>query len=196
MIVIAMILKTAFGIVLVSLVARFLAQMARADFYNPLAQTVVKITDPFLKPLRKVIPSIGGMDTASIIALFLGQGLLAALMLLVSGYNPAQVSAYIIIWAIVAVAALILTVIQWSMIIVGISSFILMGQPNPFVGFIAQIIEPFVGPFRRLNLQIGMLDLSFLLAFFVIIIIKDVILIQGVANYIGYGGMAQLFIGL
>lgn len=196
MIVIAMILKTAFGIVLVSLVARFLAQMARADFYNPLAQTVVKITDPFLKPLRKVIPSIGGMDTASIIALLLGQGLLAALMLLVSGYNPAQVSAYIIIWAIVAVAALILTVIQWSMIIVGISSFILMGQPNPFVGFIAQMIEPFVGPFRRLNLQIGMLDLSFLLAFFVIIIIKDVILIQGVANYIGYGGMAQLFIGL
>lgn len=196
MIVIAMILKTAFGIVLVSLVARFLAQMARADFYNPLAQTVVKITDPFIKPLRKVVPSIGGMDTASIIALLIGQGLLAALMLVVSGYNPAELSAYILIWAIVAVAALILTVIQWSMIIVGISSFILMGQPNPFVGFIAQMIEPFVGPFRRLNLQIGMLDLSFLLAFFVIIIIKDVILIQGVANYIGYGGMAQLFIGL
>ncbi|MDX1341780.1 YggT family protein [Reinekea sp. G2M2-21] len=196
MIVIAMILKTAFSIVLVSMVARFLAQMARADFYNPLAQTVIKITDPFVKPLRRVIPSIAGFDTASIIAMLLGQIILGVLMFFVSGINPAQYLPQILIWGIIAVAALILTVIQWSMIIVGVSSFILMGQYNPFIAFIAKMIEPFVGPFRRLNLQVGMLDLSFLIAFFVIIIIKDVILIEGVANFVGYSRSYGFFIGL
>lgn len=196
MIVISMILKTAFGIVLVSLVARFLAQMARADFVNPLAQTVLKITDPFVRPLRRFIPQIGGMDTASLVALFVGQLVLAMLLFLVSQINPVDYLVNILIWGIIAVAALILTVIQWSMIIVGVSSFILMGQYNPFIAFIGQMIEPFVGPFRRLNLQIGMLDLSFLIAFFVIIIIKDVVLIEGIAQYVGYQRNYGFFIGL
>ncbi|EAR07430.1 YggT family protein [Reinekea blandensis] len=196
MIVIAMILKTAFGIVLVSMVARFLAQMARADFYNPLAQTVIKITDPFLKPMRRIIPPIGGLDTSSLLGLFLGQMLLAVLLFLVSGNNLAAYFPNILIWSIIAVAALILTVIQWSMIIVGISSFILMGQPNPFISFIGQMIEPFVGPFRKLNLQVGMLDLSFLIAFLVIIIIKDVILLEGVAQFVGTTRLSGFYIGL
>lgn len=196
MLVIAMILKTAFGIVLVSMVARFLAQMARADFYNPLAQTVIKITDPFLKPARRLIPPVGGLDTSSLIGLFLGQMLLAVLLFLFSGNDLAAYFPKIIVWSIIAVAALILTVIQWSMIIVGISSFILMGQPNPFISFIGQMIEPFVGPFRKLNLQIGMLDLSFLIAFLVIIIIKDVILLEGVAQFIGTPRLNSFYIGL
>lgn len=196
MIVITMILKTAFSIVLISMVARFLAQMARADFYNPLAQTVVKITDPFLKPLRRIIPSIGGIDTSSIVGLLLGQIVLASLMIGLMGTNPLELFAQIIVWAVIAVAAIILTVIQWSMIIVAISSFILMGQYNPFIAFINQMIEPFVGPFRKLNLQVGMLDLSFLIAIMVLIIIKDVILIQGVAQFVGYPTRANLFIGL
>lgn len=193
MIIIDMILKTAFGIVLVAMVARFLAQMARADFYNPLAQTVVKITDPFLKPLRRIIPSIGGLDTASLVAMLLGQVVLSFLILLINGYNPIQFAAQLTVWGLIAVGVLILTVIQWSMIIVAISSFILMGQYNPFVGFIGQMIEPFVGPFRKLNLQIGMLDLSFLLAFFVIIIVKDVLLVQSVGQFVGF--QPRLFIG-
>lgn len=196
MIIIAMILKTAFSIVIISMVARFLAQMARADFYNPLAQTIVKITDPFLKPLRRIVPAIGGLDTASIIGLLLLQIILAMLLIALAGYNPIANLAQITVWAIIAVAAIILTVIQWSMIIVAVSSFILMGQYNPFIAFITQMIEPFVGPFRRLNLQIGMLDLSFLLAIMVLIIIKDVVLIQGVAQYVGYPIRANWFIGL
>lgn len=193
---ISLILKTIFGIVLVSFVARFLAQMARADFYNPLAQTVIKITDPFVKPLRRVLPSIGGLDTASLVALFAGQVVLAVLLYASFGGNPLEVSAELLIGGLISVAVLMLTVIQWSMIIVGISSFILMGQHNPFVDFIGQMIEPFVGPFRRLNIQIGMLDLSFLLAFFVIIVIKDVLILQYIGQYIGFSRYSVLFIGV
>lgn len=188
-----MILQTAFGIVLIALVARFLAQMARADFYNPMAQTVIKITDPFLKPLRRIIPSIAGLDVASLIAIMLGQLLLASIIFLLSGHNPIASIAQLSVWSLLSVFELLLTVIQWSMIIVGVSSFILMGQYNPFVAFIAQMIEPFVGPFRKLNLQIGMLDLSFMLAFFVIIILKEFILVQTVGSFLRYN--SRLFIG-
>lgn len=183
---IVLILETIFGIVLVSTVARFLAQMARADFYNPLAQTVIKITDPILKPLRRVIPSMGGMDVASLIALLLGQVIFAVLIVVLNGVNPIEHLAQIVVWGVIASASLILTVIKWSMFIVAIASFILMGQYNPFIGFITQMIEPFVGPFRKLNLQIGMLDLSFLLAFFVIMILNDYILVQMVGSFVGY----------
>jgi YggT family protein len=183
---IVLILETIFGIVLVSTVARFLAQMSRADFYNPLAQTVIKITDPFLKPLRRVIPSMGGMDVAALVALLLGQVLFAVLIVVLNGVNPVEHLAQIVVWGVIAAASLILTVIKWSMFIVAIASFLLMGQPNPFVGFITQMIEPFVGPFRKLNLQIGMLDLSFLLAFFVIMILNDYILVQMVGSFVGY----------
>ena len=188
-----MILKTAFSIVLIALVARFLAQMARADFYNPMAQTVIKITDPFLKPMRRIIPSVAGLDIAALISILLGQLVLASLIILMTGSNPVHYLAQVTVWSLIAVFSLLLTVIQWSMIIVGISSFILMGQYNPFIAFIAQMIEPFVGPFRRLNLQIGMLDLSFMIAFFVIILLKEYILIQAVGRYVGY--QSGLFIG-
>lgn len=186
MIIIAMILKTAFSIVLISTVARFLAQMARADFYNPLAQTVVKITDPFLRPMRRIIPSVAGLDIPSLVLLLIGQMILCALLMLVSGYNPAQYLAQLVVWGLISIGSIILTVIYWSMIIVAISSFILMGQHNPFVHFIAQIIEPFVGPFRRLNLQIGMLDLSFVVAIIAIYILKDFLLIQTIGSVVSY----------
>jgi YggT family protein len=183
---IALIIKTAFSIVLISLVARFLAQMARADFYNPMAQTVIKITDPFLKPMRRIIPSVAGLDIAALITLMLGQFVLASLIILVSGYNPITFMAQVTVGSLLAAVQLILSVIQWSMIIVGVSSFILMGQYNPFVAFIAQMIEPFVGPFRKLNLQVGMLDLSFMIAFFVILILKQYILLNIIGSFVGY----------
>lgn len=193
MVLIVMILKTAFSIVLYSLVARFLAQIARADFRNPLAQTIVKITDPFLKPMRRIIPSVGGLDIAALITILLGQILLACLLILLGAENPLNIIGQLVVWGIISVGAVILTLIYWSMIIVAISSFILMGQYNPFIAFLNQVIEPFVGPFRKLNLQVGMLDLSFIIAIFAIYFLKDFLLFQTIGHYVNY--IPGLFIG-
>jgi YggT family protein len=189
-----MLLRAAFGIVLVSLIARFLAQLARANFYNPLAQTIVKITDPFVKPVRRFVPGLGGMDVSTLLLVYIGQVLFGVMLILLSGQSPMGLITNLLLWGLVATPALILTVIQFSMIIVGVMSFVLMGQRNPFVDFIGEMIEPFVGPFRRMNLKIGMLDLSFMLAFFVIIILKDVVLMQYVGGLLGYP--VGVFIGL
>ncbi|MDO7641514.1 MAG: YggT family protein [Reinekea forsetii] len=194
MIILVMLLRAAFGIVLVSLIARFLAQLARANFYNPLAQTIVKITDPFVKPVRRFVPGLGGMDVSTLLLVYIGQVLFGVMLILLSGQSPMGLITNLLLWGLVATPALILTVIQFSMIIVGVMSFVLMGQRNPFVDFIGEMIEPFVGPFRRMNLKIGMLDLSFMLAFFVIIILKDVVLMQYVGGLLGYP--VGVFIGL
>jgi YggT family protein len=178
----------------VSLIARFLAQLARANFYNPLAQTIVKITDPFVKPVRRFVPGLGGMDVSSLLLVYIGQVLFGVLLILMSGQSPLIHLTNLFLWGLVATPALILTVIQFSMIIVAVMSFVLMGQRNPFVDFIGEMIEPFVGPFRRMNLKIGVLDLSFMLALIVIIILKDVVLMQYVGGLLGYP--VGVFIGL
>ena len=50
---------------------RFILQATRADFYNPISQGVVKLTDPVLKPLRRLVPGFGGMDVASLVLCFI-----------------------------------------------------------------------------------------------------------------------------
>lgn len=179
------ILNTAVTLFLVAFVARLLAQMARADFYNPLAQTVVTITNPLLIPARKVIPSIGKFDTASLIVIWLILLAYGCLILLISGYPIGQYIVNMIAWSALGTLATILMVIKWSMIIVAVASFIAAGNYNPMLGFMSQIIEPFVGPFKKLNLQVGMLDLSFLLAFMALHLIQNYVILA-IAKSLGY----------
>ena len=58
------VLQTLGSLYLLIVLLRFILQLVRADFYNPLSQFIVKATQPLLKPLRKLIPSILGLDTA------------------------------------------------------------------------------------------------------------------------------------
>ena len=181
-----LIIRTGFSIVLIALVARFLAQMAHANFNNPLAHTVIKITSPFLNPVRRVIPSIAGLDTSALVVIFLGQLLLAIMVIAALGVNPIPYISQLLIWAIVSVAGLILTVLQWSMIISAVGGLLTMGQRNPFIDFLQEIVEPFIGPLRKLNLQVGMLDLSYLVGFLIIIILRDFIIGGAILSSTGY----------
>lgn len=192
---IVLILKTAFGILLIALVARFLAQIARADVRNPLAMTVLQITDPVLKPMRRIIPGLGGLDLSSLLCIWIGQFILGALIFAAMGVNPMALGGQLVVWSLVGVAGILLTVLQWSMIIVAVGSWISMGQQNPLLGFLGQLVEPFVGPFRRLNLNIGMLDLSYIIAFLVLIILRDFILGGMILPQTGYatvGGISPI----
>ena len=181
-----LIIRTGFSIVLIALVARFLAQMAHANFNNPLAHTVIKITSPFLNPVRRVIPSIAGLDTSALVVIFLGQLLLAIMVIAALGVNPIPYISQLLIWAIVSVAGLILTVLQWSMIISAVGGLLTMGQRNPFIDFLQEIVEPFIGPLRKLYLQVGMLDLSYLVGFLIIIILRDFIIGGAILSSTGY----------
>jgi YggT family protein len=66
---------------------RFILQLVRANFYNPLCQFVVKATQPLLKPLRRVIPSLFGLDMSSLVLALLLQILLFVVILMLNGYQ-------------------------------------------------------------------------------------------------------------
>lgn len=189
-----LLVKTVAWIFLIALVARFLAQIARASFHNPIAQTVVTITNPLLKPLRQVIPGVAGLDIACLLLVFATQWLYGVFMVFV--VHGASVSILQLgIWALVSVGGIFLEVLRWSMIVVAIGSWLTGGNPNPFMGFLMQISEPFVAPFRRFKLQIGMMDFTYLLVFMVIIVLKD-ILLMNIAQALGYSAQFRLFIGM
>ena len=61
--------QTFLSLYLVAMLLRFLLQLVRADFYNPISQFLVKVTNPLVIPLRRVVPPIGNIDTASLVVL-------------------------------------------------------------------------------------------------------------------------------
>ena len=62
-----LVINTLFDLYILLVLLRFLLQMLRADFYNPVSQFIVKLATYPLKILRRVIPSVGGQDTAAIV---------------------------------------------------------------------------------------------------------------------------------
>lgn len=172
--ILVLLIKTAFAVALIATAARFLAQIAQVDPYGPMADTVRKISGPFVSPFQAIVPRIGGLDIASIVVIWILQVVMALLLVSVMPQFNAAMGT-VLVGAAFASAGLILEVLRWSMIIVAIGSWLSSGAPNPLLGFLREMIEPFVAPFRKLNLQVGMLDLSYLLAFLVLYILHGIL---------------------
>ncbi|MFA7095699.1 MAG: YggT family protein [Gammaproteobacteria bacterium] len=151
-------IQTLFSLYILAVLLRFLLQLVRADFYNPLVQVLVKITNPPLKPLRRVIPGLAGIDMAAIV-LMLGLQLVAlVLVAAIIGFAPSLPG--LLIMAVAELLALVLNVYLFSIIIQAILSWINPGAYNPFTAVLYRLNEPILGPARRLLPPIGGLDLS------------------------------------
>src|SRR5690606_14742204 len=164
-------LLTAFYITIVLL--RFLLQISRADFYNPISQFVVKATNPLLAPLRQVVPGIGGFDGASLVLAVLIQTLVFVIIASLAG-APLHLVTYIA-WSAVVVLNLLVQIYFWAAIAMIILSWVAPGSYHPAVQLLHQITEPVMRPFRRLLPPLGGLDLSPILLFLVINVIQIVI---------------------
>ncbi|MDM8349062.1 YggT family protein [Pseudomonas sp. sp1636] len=177
------ILQTIGSLYLLIVLLRFILQLVRADFYNPLSQFIVRATHPLLKPLRKVIPSFAGLDLASLVLAILVQLVLMALVLLLMGYgldNPLQ----LLIWSIIGVTALFIKVFFFALIISVILSWVAQGSHNPAAELINQICEPLLAPIRRILPSLGGLDLSPIFAFLALNLI-DMLVIRNLAVMTG-----------
>lgn len=159
------ILQTLGSLYLLIVLLRFILQLVRADFYNPLSQFIVKATQPLLMPLRRVIPGIGGIDLASLVLALLLQFVLMLVVLLVLGANVGALLPYVLIWSIIALTSLFLKVFFFALIVSVILSWVAPGSYNPGAQLINQICEPFLAPFRRLLPNLGGLDISPIFAF-------------------------------
>lgn len=151
-------IQTLFGLYIALVVIRFLLQWARADFYNPLSQFVVKVTSPVLRPLRAVIPSLGGMDTASIVLAWLLKTVELALLAAVLGLSAFPLGA--LFWSIPALIELIFNIFLFAVLIRVVLSWVNPDPYNPAVGLITRITDPIMRPAQRALPPISGIDLS------------------------------------
>jgi YggT family protein len=184
-------LQILFSAVLVVVMIRLLLQQARADFYNPVSQFVVKVSNPLLKPLRRIIPGFWGIDMAAVVLLLLVQMLAITSMLMLNGYSPPN-PLLLLIWGILGVAGLLVNFYFFALLAMIVLSWVAPGSGNPAIRLIYQLTEPVMAPFRRLLPDMGGLDLSPILVIIAINIIQ--IFLRHIA--LGVGLHPSLVIGL
>ena len=165
------IIKTLGSLYLLIVLLRFILQLVRANFYNPLCQFIVKATQPLLKPLRRVIPSMFGLDMSSLVLALIVQMLLIAVIVSLKGFMVDWV--LLVPWALIALFSLFLNIIFWAMVISVILSWVAPGSHNPGAELVAQITEPVLAPFRRIIPNLGGLDISPIFAFIVIQLLQS-----------------------
>ena len=173
------VLQTLGSLYLLIVLLRFVLQLVRANFYNPLCQFAVKATQPLLKPLRRVIPSLFGLDMSSLVLAILVQLALMALTLLLT-YGTMGNFLQLLVWALIGVTALFLKIFFFALIISVILSWVAPGSHNPGAELVNQICEPALAPFRKILPNLGGLDISPILAFMVLKLI-DMLVINNLA---------------
>ncbi|OZY87611.1 YggT family protein [Cellvibrio mixtus] len=147
---------------LIIVVLRFLLQIVRADFYNPVSQAIVKITMPLLKPLRKVIPGLLGIDMASVVLILLVQLFASAILCLITGLTGLIALPHILLaWGFAGALTIISNIFFWCMIISIIGSFIAPMSHHPLLTLANQIINPLAAPIRKVIPPLGgVIDIS------------------------------------
>ncbi|HYE34392.1 YggT family protein [Methylocaldum sp.] len=151
-------IDTVFSLYIFALLLRFLFQWVDADYYNPISQFLIKITHPPLRMLRRFIPSVGRVDTASLVLMLGLQMLSGYLIFVVQGASitfPA-----LSLWAIVQVLDLLFNVYFFAIIIRAVLSWVSAGAYNPAVSLLYSITEPLLRFSRRLLPPMGGIDLS------------------------------------
>ena len=152
-------IDTLFDLYLMVVLLRVWLQLARADFYNPFSQFIVKATQPIVAPLRRFIPGLGGLDIATIIFAFVVAVTKIFVLSLVLNFNITIVA--MLISALAIVITTTFKLLFWILVIRAILSWVSKGQ-NPIEAVMIQLTEPLLSPVRRVIPAIGGLDLSML----------------------------------
>ena len=160
-------IQTLLSLYLIAMLLRFLLQLVRADFYNPISQFVVKITNPLVIPLRKVIPGYGGVDVATLLlAVLLQIAGIAAIFLIRFGVIPAPLQ--LLLGGVLGVVALLVQMYFFALLAMIILSWVAQGSRHPAIFLLYQITEPLMAPVRKILPPMGGLDFSPILAFILI----------------------------
>jgi YggT family protein len=157
------IVSSLFRLYILTFALRLLLQWAAVDKRNPLVQFILRVTNPLVIPLRRVLPAIGRIDTATVVVLLGLQLVVTALVVRIGCVGEPQLLP-ILGLALLSVVKLALGICTWSIIIYVVLSWISPGGYNPGAALVAAVVEPILAPFRRLIPPIAGLDLSPLFA--------------------------------
>jgi YggT family protein len=163
-----------FGLYAVAVLLRFLFQLVRADFYNPISQFVVKITKPVLNPLRRIIPGYRGWDFASLVLAWLVITLELAAVLALNGHGAQPLAALAL--ALPHLVDLLINIFLVALLIQVILSWVSPGNYNPAVGLTYSLTQPLLAPIQRMLPNMGGLDLSPMVAMLGLYLLKMVLI--------------------
>jgi YggT family protein len=162
-----------FNIYLMIVLLRLWLQFARADFYNPFSQFVVKATHPLVAPMRRILPSIGRLDTATLVLALLVAGLKIVTLSLVLGGTGVNVVS-VLIFSLIIVIKEALTLVMYVLILRAIMSWVSQGR-NPMELVLSQLTEPMLAPIRKRMPDIGGLDLSVMVVIVLLLFIQKLL---------------------
>ncbi len=170
-----LLIDTLGSLLVLAILLRFLLQLVKADFYNPISQAIVKVTSPLLNPLRKIIPGFGGFDVAALVLAFVVQAGFILLKMKVIGYI---ISLHIGTIGMITLYMLIKTLLDFytfALIIMVIASWVAPGSYNPGLLLLQQLTEPLCSRVRRIIPPMGGLDFSIMAVMFGIFFLKELL---------------------
>lgn len=141
---------------------RFLLQAVRADFYNPISQFLVKITNPPLTPLRRFIPGLAGLDMAAVVLMLVLQMAIFLVITQIKGIEAGVGQLFLL--ALIELIKLLINVFFFAIIVQAILSWVQQGQHNPAAMLLWQLTDPVMKPVRRILPPVSGIDLSPILA--------------------------------
>ncbi|MCG7945204.1 MAG: YggT family protein, partial [Candidatus Thiodiazotropha taylori] len=150
--------QTLFGLYILAILLRFLLQVVRADFYNPISQFLVKVTNPPLKPLRRLIPGFGGIDISSLILAWLLKAVELFIVIMIAGQSASLLGPLLL--AIPELVELTINIFLFAVLIQVILSWVSPGNYNPAVSLLYSLTGPVMRPAQKLLPPVGGLDLS------------------------------------
>jgi len=151
-------IQTVFGFYILAVMLRFLLQCVRADFYNPLVQFLVRITNPPLLPLRRIVPGYRGLDLAAVVLALVLQFIEVTLLNTLS-IQPVGVGGLLMLTAL-ELLKLLINIYLWSVIIQAVMSWFNPDPYHPAARVLAQLTAPVLRPARRIVPPISGVDLS------------------------------------
>jgi YggT family protein len=157
-----------------AIMLRLLLQWVRADFYNPMCQFLVKVTNPVVVPFRRVIPSIGRLDTGSVVVMLILEAI--GVFLITSLAASPMAPAYVLLYAGIKLLMMLLMTYTVLIIVSVILSWVGGRAQHPIVPLIFQLTQPVLRPFRKAIPPIAGIDLSPL---FALITIRFLMLLLG-----------------
>lgn len=163
-------IQTVFGFYILAVMLRFLLQCVRADFYNPLVQFLVRITNPPLLPLRRIIPGYRGLDLAAVVLIFVLQLIEVLLIALLLG-RPVGIGG-LLFSTVIELLKLLINIYLWGVVIQALLSWFNPDPYHPAARVLAQLTAPVLRPARRLLPPISGVDLSPMLVIVALIFIS------------------------
>lgn len=176
-----LLINTVVNFYLLLMMLRFLLQASRADYFNPISQSVVKLTQPVVRPFQGMLkPLLGRFDLATLVSALLIKMVVLVLILQVAGFGMPTLP-HLAIAAVATLASAILKIYFFALIVMIILSWVAPQAGNPAALLVMQLVQPIMAPVQRVIPPLGMIDLSPIVVFLAINLIDGIVVGQLIA---------------